>query len=352
MKKGLTFLVLACSLFSHFVKIVSMHDLYVNKDVNFFKKTENSTERKDILDRYKKITDQERLNFKKNKPTREYLDKLDDVAKKAQQAQDELDHDVLVKSYKDGEKGTERNKHGSFLGHALFGEGNFGDRWREYRAASKAQDEIKQRQEEIKKIDPHLMGENFIQDLKSYEIEALQPKQIEELCRAYFNRRVVTSYGGIITSSAGLRITAFTPDQIKSFDTKQVQALKLNVLTEGQIKAFTKEQVRSLTADQIEGTYEYNEKIRRRQLKTLGLKSLKSFTSEQLLWFTPKQVGLFTLEQIESLIKADRIKDLSPEQRQELRRTLSTEINQIKLNEKPNETLINRIQADMKKINF
>ncbi len=147
-------------------------------------------------------------------------------------------------------------------------------------------------------------------------------------------------------------ITAFTPDQIKSFDTKQVQALKLNVLTEGQIKAFTKEQVRSLTADQIEGTYEYNEKIRRRQLKTLGLKSLKSFTSEQLLWFTPKQVGLFTLEQIESLIKADRIKDLSPEQRQELRRTLSTEINQIKLNEKPNETLINRIQADMKKINF
>jgi hypothetical protein len=193
MKKDLKILILVCSLYLHVVQVAPIGDATVSdqEERNSFTEPKNAEEREQLLDRYKNMNNKQRNLLKK-----EDMNIVDDAQR--------------VQSYKDGDK-AKRDEHRSFLHVFKVGKGffdNFGDRWRENSAARKAQDEIKQRQEEIKKRDPASMREDFIKKLKPYEIEALLPEQIAQI--------------------PVYKINAFSSEQFELFNNEQVQVLTVN----------------------------------------------------------------------------------------------------------------------------
>ncbi|MBI2345047.1 hypothetical protein HYV10_03180 [Candidatus Dependentiae bacterium] len=228
--------------------------------------------------------------------------------------------DLDVDSYKDGHRSALRQQHSSFLGHFIFGKGDtWRERWKQYRAANKAEDLIKERQKEIRKKNVVFMNEEFIKNLKSYEIEVLQPWKIKELCESVFNQRLslVKYPNGLSSKQEIYRITAFSPQQIKYFTPRQIQALDFNLMDIGQRQALVKNQIQALTAHQIQGEYKFDIKSGKDILIKRGISTLSLFTPEQISWFRPGQVALWTPGEIKSL-DVLQIKAMTTEQLKEL----------------------------------
>lgn len=280
MKKIIQNVILFSLMCTTFIKIEPVGDFekFANTSVEDFLKDDQL--RENIINKYNQINEKNRAELSSNRQGKKHLDMIDRVGKKAKQAQDILDHNNRVNYYINSDRPL-REDHASISHIFKIGKGffdDFGTRLSQYQAASKAENLIKEQQKKIKNMDISVMGESFIQKLKSYEVEALQPSQISKLCKTIFPQKV--------NKPEQYKITAFTPDQIKVFNKRQIQALDLNKLTDGQIGYLTKERIEDLTTQQIK-----------------NIKSLSAFSVDQIKSILNRPNTQLSADQILSIKK-------------------------------------------------